>query len=457
METTRMPPRRIATRLLSAGVVFLAFGCQQPRAASIDRLLIGEVMMHSGFSASLRELCVAGGRLSGSPNGARAEQLVADKIKAYGLRNVHLEPFELACWSVHQTKVTLLTDPPRELEGAVALARTLSTPPSGVTAELIDLGEPKEEDFAARGEELRGKYVLVREGRGWRGKRLRVAIEHGAAGLVFMSPADHEPTIGSGHEEPRPEPAVVIRHDEDLLQRLSAGETLRLNVQLETENWNGRPNNVVGEFPGHGKLAREIVIVCAHLDSWDLAEGALDNGTGSAVILESARALTRVGWQPRRTVRFIWFMGEEQGLAGSEAYVRRHHDELDHVVAVVNLDMPGSPRMFALHGKHPEIEPLLRELRADLSGYELKEEIGHWAGHGSDDASFADEGVCTIALGGEMGPGSKYYHTPGDTFDVVDCRGTIPSSAIVAVLLRRLGDVPQRPSVRAGPTTRPAP
>lgn len=452
-----MPARRIVTGVLFIGVAGLVLGCQQPRADTIDRALIGEVMMHAEFAENLRALCVAGGRLSGSPNGARAEQFVAGKIRAYGLHNVHLEPFDLACWSVHKTKATLLTDPPRELGGAVALARTLSTPPDGVTAELIDLGEPKDEDFTARGDEVRGKYVLVREGRGWRGKRLRLALEHGAAGLVIMAQPDHAPTIGSGHEEPRPEPAIVIGHDADLLARLEQGEKLRLNVQLETENWKGRPNNVVGEIPGQGKLARETVIVCAHLDSWDLAEGALDNGTGSAVILETARALARVGGQPRRTLRFIWFMAEEQGLAGSEAYVRQHKAEMDQVVAVVNLDMPGSPRMFAVHPKHPEVEPLLQELRGALSGYGLKDEIGHWAGHGSDDASFADQGVCTISLGGEMGPGSKYYHTPDDTFDVVDCRATVPSSAIVAVLARRLADVPQRPTVRAEPTTRPAP
>lgn len=411
--------------------------------------------MHAEFTANLRELAMSGGRLSGSPNGAHAEQFVADKLRAYGLRNVHFEPFDLACWIVHETKVTLLTDPPRELEGAVALARALSTPPGGLTAELIDLGDAKEEDFATRGAELRGKYVLVRDGRGWRGKRLKLALEHGAAGLVVMSEPDHAPTIGNGHDEPRPEPAVVIRHDAELLDRLARGETLRLNIQLDTENWKGRPNNVVGEIPGSGKLAREVVILCAHLDSWHLGEGAIDNGNGSAAILETARALARVGWQPRRTVRFIWFMAEEQGLAGSAAYVRQHQSELDNVVAVVNCDMPGSPRMLAVHKEHLEVEPFLQALRADLAGYELKDEIGHWAGHGSDDASFADQGICTLALGGELGPGVKNYHTPGDTYDIVDRRGTVPSSAVLAVLVQRLADVPQRPTVRAEPTTRP--
>jgi hypothetical protein len=449
--------RRLITGSVLAAALAALTACQQPRGDTIDRQLIGEVMMRSEFSANLRELAQPGGRLSGSPNGERAEQFVANKVRAYGLQNVHLEPFDMHSWSVRETKVTLLTDPPQELEGPVALAGTLRTPPGGVTAEVIDLGEPKEEDFAARGDELRGKYVLVREGRGWRGKRLKLALEHGAAGLVIMAQPDHEATIGSGHEQPRPEPAVVVRHNQDLLDRLAAGEKLKLNIQLDTENWEGRPRNVVGEIPGHGKRANEIVVVCAHLDSWHLGEGAIDNGTGSAVILEAARVLASAAWKPQRTVRFIWFMAEEQGLLGSEAYVRAHADELDHFVGVFNCDMPGSPRVLATHPKHPEIEPFLQALRADLVGFDLKEEIGRWAGHGSDDASFADQGVCTMALGGEMGPGVKNYHTPGDTYDAVDCRGTIPSSAVIAVLVRRLADVPQRPSTRAEPTTQPAP
>lgn len=436
-------------------VTSCAAGCQRPHR-DLDRLLIGEVMISAEFSANLRALAMSGGRLSGTPNAAQAEQFVADKLRAYGLRNVRLEPFEMSCWTVRETQATLLTDPPRTLDGAIALARTIATPPGGVTAELIDLGEPKEEDFAAHEAELRGKFVLVREGRGWRGRRLKLAVEHGAAGLVVMSPPDREPTIGNGHDEPQPEPAIIVRHDQDLLDRLAAGETVRLNVQLETENWPCRPNNVIGEIPGRGALAREIVIVCAHLDSWHLAEGAMDNGSGSAVILETARALTRVGWQPRRTVRFVWFMAEELGLTGSAEYVRAHEEELDRVVAAINVDMPGSPRMFAVHPKHPEIEPFLRAVRTDLAAYELNEEIGHWAGHGSDDASFADQGVCTIAIGGELGPGVKYYHTAGDTYDTVDRRGTVQTSAVLAVLVRRLADLPQRPTTRAAPATQPA-
>jgi len=430
--------------------LYLLAGCQLPRPDLLDRLLIGEVMMHAEFSANLRELAMPGGRLSGTPQAQKAEQFIAEKARAYGLQRVRFEPFDMHCWTVRRTQVTLLDDPPRMLEGAVALSRTLSTPPEGVTAELIDLGDPREEDFAARGPELAGRLVLVADGGLTRSQKLSLACQHGAAGLVVMAREDHEPVIGNGHDEPRPEPAVVIRHDPELLERLAAGQVLRLNIVLETENWKCRPRNVIAEIPGCGPQADEIVIVCAHLDSWHLGEGAIDNGTGSAVILETARALTRFGWRPRRTVRFIWFMGEELGLAGSQAYVEDHLDEMDRIVAVVNVDMPGSPRRFVLFG-HREIEPFLRALLADLAGYELSESFAHWSGHGSDQGYFVDQGVCAVALAGDIGPGGRYYHQAGDTYDVVDRRGTVQSSAVLAVLVRRLADQPGRPSVRLRP------
>ena len=226
-----------------------------------------------------------------------------------------------------------------------------------------------------------------------------------------------------------------------------------MKVLIAYHSVSGNTSNVVGEIPGHGAQAREVVILCAHLDSWHLAEGVIDNGNGSATILETARALARIGWQPRRTVRFIWFMGEELGLTGSAAYVRQHEHELDDIVAVINCDMPGSPRVFGVFG-HPELKAFVQGVRADLAGYELKDEIDDWGGNGSDQAPFTEQGIAALALGGDLGPGVKNYHTTGDTFEAVDRRGTIPSAAVLGVVVRRLGDVPQRPTVRGEPKRR---
>jgi Zn-dependent M28 family amino/carboxypeptidase len=231
---------------------------------------------------------------------------------------------------------------------------------------------------------------------------------------------------------------------------LEAGQTVRARIEIETEFWEGRPRNVVAEVPGTGPHADEIVILCAHLDAWHLGEGALDNGTGSAAILEAARALRAVDWQPRRTVRFVWFMGEEFGLRGSRAYVAAHADELDRIVAVVNSDMPGRPRrLVAFH--HDTLTPLMEAVCTDFPGFEMGHAVSDSRGMWSDHAPFMRQGVGTLMVSGDMGPDVKYYHTTGDTYEAVDRPATVQAAAVYAVLIRRLADRPEPPTTRQAP------
>ena len=408
--------------------------------------------MHSELAANLRALCMPGGRLSGSPNAEKATEFVADKLREYGLANVHFDPFEMISWQDRRTTVTLLDDPPRVLEGALALGNSLSTPPEGITAEVFDVGQGVEEDFAKHGPALAGKFALVREGDLHRSRKMAMAVEHGAVGLIQVSPLADLVRVGTCHPKPAPQPGVAVTGDDgkELAGRLERGETVRVNILIEADAWTGRPNNVVAELPGSGPLADELVIVCAHVDSWHLAEGALDNATGSSAILEVARALSGVDWRPRRTVRFVWFQGEEHGLHGSKAYAAAHLDEMDDIVAVVNVDMPGTPQKLASFG-HPEIVEFLQSVRQDLAGLEIADEIAdaHWTA--SDHAPFMKEGVCAVSLYGDLGPGVKYYHSTGDTYDQVNSRGTTQAAAALAVLVRRLADVPERPTVRLEP------
>ena len=144
-------------------------------------------------------------------------------------------------------------------------------------------------------------------------------------------------------------------------------------------------------------------------------------------------------------------------LRGSRAYVAAHESELDTIVCDVNVDMPGAPRKF-VRFLHPELEPLLKAVIAELPGYELDPEpaVVSEAGGGSDQAPFVERGVAAVALWGEIGPGVKNYHTAGDTYDIVDRRGTTAAAAVLAVLVRHLADAPQRPAMRQLPTTAPA-
>lgn len=440
---------RIHLYLLSLTAFLLLAGCAAQPPREIDERLVGDVMMHAQLPQNLRALAMPGGRLSGTENAARAEQLVADACVGYGLERVHFEPFSMTSWQDRETRVTLLGDEPVPLEGALSLGNCLSTPEGGLTAEVLAVGEGGEEEFAAAGEMLRGRFALVKEGGRHRGAKMRSALEHGAAGLIQISRLDEQARVGVCHSEPRPEPGVVITGEEGelLLARLDQGGPVRVNIRIDAEVWEANPRNVVAEIPGTGPLAEELVLVTAHLDSWHLGEGAIDNGNGSACILEVARALARSDWKPRRTIRFIWFMGEEHGLYGSRAYVLDHLDEMDDIVAVLNVDMPGDPERFGTF-KHPEIIPFLQSVQQDLVGFQVREEVSEASWTASDHAPFMRQGVCAIGLWGDLGEGVKFYHSRGDAYEAVDLEATIEAAAAMAVVVRRLADVPQRPSVR---------
>ncbi len=433
-------------------LALLAISCNQPNPKTLDRLIIGEVMMNSEFSTNLRFLAMDHGRLSGSANGKKAEEYVLAKLKEYGLHNVHFEPFEMLTWQDKSTSVSIVGDPPTPLEGALALGNSQSTPPGGITGELIDIGKGTKEDFATFADKMRGKFVLTGQGALHRGAKMALAVENGAIGMLHVSRLDDRPQVGTCHSKPHPEPGIAIKgSDGALLSRMLAdGQVVKVNVKVDAESWLCNPRNVIAEIPGTGPHADEIIILGAHLDSWHLAQGAMDNGAGSATILETARALATSNWKPNRTVRFIWFMGEEHGLFGCHAYADQHRSQMDNIAAMINVDMPGAPVKFASF-EHDEIHPFLKELTAELAGFEMSDDIAnaHWTA--SDHAPFMRQGICTLALYGDLGEGVKYYHSTGDKYEEVDRQGTTESAAVLAVLVRRLADSDPFPAKRLEP------
>jgi carboxypeptidase Q len=445
-------PGWVGLALVSIG---LGTGCHAAPAGT-DRQLIAEVMTATEIAPNLRTLCMPGGRLSGSPNGEAAEQFVADKARQYGLANVHFEPFTMTTWRDRRTEVTVLDDSPVTLSPAQALGNCLSTPAEGISADLVDVGKGTADDFKAKADLLNGRIALAHDSSVHRGAKMRFALQAGAVGLLLGSDIEDQVVVGNCHEGPKPEPGIAIgKADCDkLAARLAAGETVKVNIKVDADAWECRPRNVVAEIPGSGIEANQVILIGAHLDSWHLAEGAIDNGTGSATILEVARALMKIEPHPRRTIRFVWFMGEEHGLLGSEAYVKQHAGELDHIVAMINVDMPGEPRRIVSFG-HPEVVDLVRSVRQALPGYEVEEQVSEARGDGSDHAPFMRQGICCLCLWGEMGPGVKYYHSHDDRYEQVDRRGLNGAAAVLAVLAERLANSPNTPAVRLTPTTRP--
>jgi len=245
-------------------------------------------------------------------------------------------------------------------------------------------------------------------------------------------------------------PRVFMAHEHyALLYRLASREGAVTRVETEIEN-KFIPGpitvyNTIGEVRGSEK-PDEIVIVGAHLDSWDLAQGTTDNGTGSCIVLEAARsiaALAKEGQRPKRTIRFCLYTGEEQGLWGSRKYVERHKDELDkHSAAIVHDTGTGKVLGFGVLGR----ESCKKILDEELVG--LKELDG-WQGltmgglrGGTDHWSYHQAGVPGFAANQDSDEYRLTHHTQSDTFDKAKEPNLIQGAQVMAVTAVRIANLP---------------
>jgi Zn-dependent M28 family amino/carboxypeptidase len=206
--------------------------------------------------------------------------------------------------------------------------------------------------------------------------------------------------------------------------------------------------NVVGEWRGRDPaVAGEVFLLGAHLDAWDVGDGALDNGTGVLASLSAARALVASGQRARRTVRIVLFAGEELGLVGSREYVAAHAATQRDILAMMNLDMVGAPRGYGATG-HAEADTLFARLaRAPaLRDLGLETEVNHGGGPGSDHQPFLLAGVPTIYVETVLPPDApRWYHNAADTFDKIDLDAVRGTAAAVAAAVWALADHPGRP------------
>jgi Zn-dependent M28 family amino/carboxypeptidase len=235
--------------------------------------------------------------------------------------------------------------------------------------------------------------------------------------------------------------AVVAREDALKLARLIEANRGKVRVRLSMPNEIGGPieqENVVGEIRGYEK-PDEVVILGAHLDSWELGTGALDNGCNAALVIEAARAIKAMGLVPKRTIRFVLFTGEEQGTLGSFAYVKAHTAELDKIRGVVIFDS-GSGRVsgYSLGGRRDD-EPGIRQILKPLDAWGATQHTSD-ASFGTDNFDFLLEGVPTFVANQEISNYLANYHAASDTFDKVDQRELKLNTVIAALTVWGIAD-----------------
>ena len=412
--------------------------------------LLGAIMAPSPLEENLRQLTDdIGGRVAGTEPNRRAVSWAVDAFRRAGIERVESEAFELPVgWAEKDTRVELLKPRPQPLR-AVSIAWSPPTPPGGIEAPVVDVGFGTEADFERHADNLAGALLLVNRAVlvTWddlfaeyddAGPVIERAVTAGAAGILWISTKEngvlyrHTNTHGKIDALPQ---VIVAREDALRLTRF-AGAGMPVRVRLDLPNEVSGPfmaENVIAEIPGSDK-GDEIVALGAHLDAWDLGSGALDNGANVALVIEVARAIQATGITPRRTLRFLLWNGEEQGLLGSRDYVRRHRGELDRLVAYLNIDGGvGQVLGFAVAGR-PEIETALREVLAPLDSWGVNRHLLDTYG-GSDHVDFLLEGVPILDANQPEANYLPNYHASSDTMDKVPIRDLKLNTAIMAATL----------------------
>ncbi len=395
-----------------------------------------------------------GHRLSGSKGLERAIEWALAEMKRDGLENVRAEKVMVPHWVRGEESLEMLSPLPRKLS-MLGLGNSIATPAEGITAEVVVVRNFQELD--ALGQRVRGKIVVynvpfttygatVR----YRGAGASRAASYGAVAALVRSitpvslQTPHTGGMSYDEKQPKIPTAAVTIETAEWLQRLQdRGESARLRLKMEAKFLpDAESANVVAELRGSEK-PDEIVLVSGHLDSWDVGQGAHDDGGGCIVVWEAVRLLKELGLRPRRTIRVVLYSNEENGLRGGNAYRDAYRNELaKHIFAMEADSGTYRPLGFGLDKAAPaqarsnleEIAKLLTGISADRIGPD---------GGGADIGPIMREGVIGAGLTVD---GTHYFdihHTEADTLEKIDPRDLALCVAAVAVVAYTVADLPQ--------------
>ncbi|NDQ58336.1 MAG: M20/M25/M40 family metallo-hydrolase [Acidipila sp.] len=470
MKMSRMKRMRVALPLLGVSSSLLLFllpvsaGGEQAAAGVREgesAKLIAAVVGPSPLAENLRKLTdEIGGRVPGTPANREAVAWGIAGFRAAGVDEVHTEKFTLpVAWSEGHTRLEIM-GPHSFPVHVVSMGWSRATPENGIEVRVLDVGDGSEAEFANAGSAAKGALLLVHTAvlRTWAdlfqeydnaGPVLERSLSAGAGAVLWMSTREHGLLyrhMNGEHGELSRIPEVMLNREDalHLARSIAAGEQVR--ARLEMPNRTGgafEVENVIAEIRGTDK-AGEVVMLGAHLDSWELGTGALDNGCDAALVVEAARAIRAAGLHPRRTLRFVLWNGEEQGMLGSWAYARAHRGaDLDHVAAYLNFD-GGVGRITGYStGGREEVVPELEEILRPVAAWGMNQHTFDVTS-GSDHVDFLLEGVPTLDLGQEEGNYIVNYHASSDTLDKVDILQLKLQTAYAAVTMMGIANREQR-------------
>lgn len=431
-----------------------------PALVAKARALFEKALAEGRAHTMLQELCaLAPHRLSGSPGAARAVEWGLATMRAIGLANVRAEPVMVPHWvrgDVCDVRVVL--PGVEEQLDAIALGGSIATPPEGVTAEVVMVRSF--EQLRALGSAASGKIAffnrpmpkaLANTFQAYGAtvdQRGGGAIEAGKVGAVaalvrsMTTAIDAHPHTGAMHYDdavPKvPAIALATKSAERLRELLEVRPNLTVRIRCNCETLPDVPSaNVVGDLVG-ARSPDEVVLVGGHLDAWDVGQGAHDDGAGTVHTLEAARLLLALGIRPARTIRFVLFMNEENGLRGARGYVTAHEAELGKHVAAIESDRGGFlPLGFTTSFQGAQLEALRRAL-APLAEWSMTSLVP--GNGGADIGVLAPHGVAMFEMAIAPQRYFDHHHCAMDVVETVNERELALGAAGLAYLAAYLAE-----------------
>ena len=421
--------------------------------AKINQEVLANSKAYSSLKLSTETI---GHRLTGSENGKKAEEFAFNLLKSYGYKDLRYQPFEVESWSRGTLEVTIGQDINNQRKiKSVSLAH--SPVKSDVTLEVVDMGNGLEEDYLTNPNKTKGKIALVYLGvlpgskpgtkSLHRSEKTAIATKYGAKGIIIINTAAGGILLtGTASVTGKliPIPAVCIGKEDGMVLRDRCNEG-KLYSHIAMTNFSGmiKARNVIATIKGK-TIPNEKVIVGGHLDSWDLATGAIDNGIGSFSVLDMARTFKVLNLKPERTVEFVMFMGEEEGLLGSKAYVESAMKDksIDQLRYMLNYDMTNDPKGYSTTSEDSkELFQSIGNIARTLDT-SFKNIFRTGAGLHSDHQPFMLQGVPTGggAGGGLPNNAGPCYHADCDVFALVDEMGMKNTVRFSSMLLYGIAD-----------------
>ena len=391
-----------------------------------------------------------GPRLSGSKNLENAINWILKEMNSDGLENVRGEKVAVPTWIRGKESATLLSPFKKELS-MLGLGGSIATPRGGLKAEVIVVNDWDE--LESRSNEIPGKIVLFNapftsygETVAYRYSGASAAAKHGAVASLIRSigpwsmNTPHTGVMAYNDDVQKIPNAALTMEDAMMLSRIhDRGNKiivkLDMNARMVADRWS---HNVLGEIKG-SIYPEEVVVVGGHIDSWDVGQGAHDDGGACIASWEVLRLIKELGLKPKRTIRCVMWTNEENGGKGNKGYRDMHMDEMDkHVLAIESDGGVFSPKGFGFSGSNSarEIVEEIHELMKPIGANTISE-----GGRAADVAPLNDEGVPVMSLKVD---GSKYFwyhHTNADTFDKVDFNEFNRCIAAMAIMAYVVADL----------------